>query len=133
MVVGTQTDLLSGLPGGATVEAFIPIGPETESFAVGPGLPACGTGSSGGAKPLFDMWLLTGGGKYCILVSETHPSVDRQKALCFPGEGWVAEDVLCHGMLYDNDFWECDVHGKAKLHVDDLMKYYPRHKAVIEK
>jgi hypothetical protein len=78
------------------------------------------------------MWLLTGGGKYCILVSDTHPSAERQKALCFPGEGWVAEQVLCKGTLYDNDFWKCDIYGKERLHVDDLMRYYERHQIEVE-
>jgi len=35
----------------------------------------------------------------------------------------VAEPVLWHGVPYDNDFWECNMHGKARLQVDDLMKY----------
>jgi hypothetical protein len=43
------------------------------------------------------------------------------------------EQVLCHGILYDKDFCEWAVHGKARLHVDDLMKYHPRYKAVIGK
>jgi hypothetical protein len=126
------THTVTGMAEGTQFGAYFWVYPgDVRSITLDSSLPACGSGSSG-AKPLFDMWLLTGGGKYCILVSETHPSAERQSALCFPGEGWVAEQVLCKGTLYDNDFWKCDVHGKERLHVDDLMRYYERHKIEVD-
>jgi hypothetical protein len=88
---------------------------------------------AGSATPLFDMWLLTGGGRERVLVGESRPLVNRQKPLCAPGEEWVAEQVLCHRILYDKDFWEWAVHGKARLHVDDSIEYCRRYEAVIEK
>ena len=126
------TTSVTGLSEGSQFSAFYWVFPaDVRTVTLNSSLPSCGASSSG-AKPLFNMWLLTGDGKYCILVSDTHPSVERQKALCFPGEDWVAEQVLCKEPLYDNDFWGCDLYGKARLHVDDLMRYHERHKLTDE-
>jgi hypothetical protein len=133
-VEGTATFVLEDIPAGSTVLA---INTDNEidntSLVLEGSFPACSGGSTDGVKPLFKMWLLTGGGRYCILIGDTHPSAERQQALCFPGEDWVAEEVLCTGTLYANDYWRCDVYGKDRLHVDDLMQYYERHKIPWEK
>lgn len=50
------------------------------------------------------MWLLTRDDNACMLVSETHPSVERQQVLC----GWVADRAPCAGDIFDNDYWVCD-------------------------
>lgn len=140
-VYGPETFVHTGWPAGTQVMAEMDATPPpaeptliTKMAVLGPHYPCCGSGcpshsgSSGRAKPLFNMWLFTGGGKHCILVSDTHPSVASQQALCFPGQDWTAEELLCSGALYDDDSWECDVYGKDRLHVPDLMRYYERHK-----
>ena len=135
-ISGPEIDVRTGLPSGTKVVADIDVLDEyfgtEESLKGGPKHPRCGE-KSGGAKPLLDMWLLTDGGKYCILVSENSPVGRSPEGVVLPRGRMGPEQVLCNGILYDNDFWECDAHGKAGLHVDDLMKYHPRHKAVIGK
>jgi len=98
-VLDGWTYTVTGLSEGSRFSAFYWVYPsDVRTRTLDSSLPSCNS-SSGGAKPLFDMWLLTGGGKYCILVSDTHPSVERPKALCFPGQNWVAEQVLCKATL----------------------------------
>lgn len=84
------------------------------------------------ATALFKMYLLTGGDKFCVLISETPPSVERQQALCFPGEEWVAEQAPCAGPIYDDDVWACDPYGYPRLGLEDLRKIYERHAAPAE-
>ena len=59
----------------------------------------------------YTMWLLTrNDGTACLLKSDTHPSVEAQKAFCFPEEtdrSWVADNVACFGGVDENDFWSC--------------------------
>jgi hypothetical protein len=88
------------------------------------------------ADPLFMMWLLTRGDQGCILLSETHPSVERQKALCFPATDpdWVADNAPCADYVYDNDTWSCDAFGFPRLPLydetgPDLMQVWQRHAA----
>lgn len=81
------------------------------------------------AKPLFRMWLLLNGEKMCMIVSETHPSVERQQILC----GWVADRAPCADYVYDNDTWGCDSFGGLRLPLwgpgKDLMDVWRAHKA----
>jgi hypothetical protein len=74
------------------------------------------------AQILFTMWLLTGpnveraepgvgySGNACMLISDSHPSVERQNAACFPinDPDWQATNVLCAGAVYDDGTWACD-------------------------
>ncbi len=121
------TQAYTSLSEGSEFSAFyLEYAHDVRTITLDSALPSCG-GSGSGAKPLFDMYLLTGGGKYCVLVSNSAPSVASQKVLCFPGQDWVAEQVLCKATLYRNDYWSCDEYGKERLHVDDLMRYYERH------
>jgi len=66
-------------------------------------------------EPLFMMWLLTRSGRngdqLCMIISETHPSVERQQALC----GWVATNAPCADYVYDDDTWSCDEFGGLRL------------------
>jgi len=59
----------------------------------------------------YTMWLLTrNDGTACLLKSDTHPSVQVQKAYCFPeatNQSWVADNVVCSGRVDENDFWSC--------------------------
>jgi hypothetical protein len=89
-----------------------------------------------GAEPLFMMWLMTRGDQGCILLSETHPSVERQKALCFPATDpdWVADSAPCADYVYSNDTWSCDAFGFSRLPLHDengpdLMEVWQRHAA----
>jgi hypothetical protein len=89
-----------------------------------------------GAESLFMMWLLTRDDQGCILLSETHPSVERQKALCFPATDpdWVADSAPCADYVYDNDTWSCDAFGFSRLPLydedgPDLMEVWQRHAA----
>jgi hypothetical protein len=88
------------------------------------------------ADPLFMMWLLTRGDQGCILLSETHPSVERQRALCFPATDpdWTADNAPCADYVYDNDTWSCDAFGFPRLPLydetgPDLMQVWQRHAA----
>jgi hypothetical protein len=94
--------------------------------------PECPRAIPKSAEPLFQMWLLTNQDSSCILISEVHPSVERQKALCFPGQDWVAENALCLGWVYDDGLWDCDVYGYGHLPFADLFRIYKRHVAMLE-
>jgi len=81
-------------------------------------------------KDLFRMWLLWDEmGRECYIISETHPSVDRQKVLCFP----CAEDEFVSvrswsGMVDSCDNWELDKYrGFERLHGQDLRDVWQRH------
>jgi hypothetical protein len=93
--------------------------------------PACPESKKQG-EPLFQMWLLTRPESACILISEFHPSVERQEALCFPGQEWVAENALCSGWVYDDGYWDCDMYGYSHLPFADLFKIFKRHAAMLE-
>ena len=86
-------------------------------------------------RDLFMMWLLMRGDEGCILLSETHPSVERQQALCFPASDpdWTADRVACVGYVTADDYWPCDVFGFSRLPLQsesgpNLMKVWQRHK-----
>lgn len=94
--------------------------------------------SCGGSKGrnLFKMWLLMRGDEGCILLSETHPSVERQQTLCFPTSDpdWTADRVACVGYVTSEDYWPCDSFGFSRLPLrsesgPNLMKVWHRHKA----
>ena len=65
---------------------------------------------SAGRVPLYTLWLLTQGGWHCLIKSETHPSVERQRALCFPliDADWSATNAPCAAPVYDDGNWACD-------------------------
>ena len=81
------------------------------------------------AQPLFKMWLLTNGEKMCMIISETHPSVERQQILC----GWVADNAPCSDYVYDDNTWSCDSFGGLRLPLHgpgrDLMEVWHKHDA----
>jgi hypothetical protein len=79
--------------------------------------------------PLFKMYLLVRSDSYCLIVSDEHPSVERQKELCFPGTDWVATSTPCVGYVCDEDCWECDYLGFERLSSKDLRLIYERHLA----
>lgn len=83
-------------------------------------------------SPLFKMYLLTRPDSYCILVSDVHPSVESQKALCFPGTDWVATNTACEGWVCDNDCWDCDYLGFERITLSDLKHIYKRRMGIIE-
>ena len=78
-------------------------------------------------EPLFKMFLLARPDSYCLLISDTHPSVERQKALCFPGTDWVATSTPCVGWVCDNDCWDCDYLGVERLSLKNLRPIYEKH------
>jgi hypothetical protein len=105
-------------------------------FRIGPIVDASRNCETAGAEPLFIIWLLTRGDEGCILLSETHPSVERQKALCFPATDpdWVADNAPCADYVYDNDTWSCDAFGFPRLPLHDengpdLWEVWQRHAA----
>lgn len=79
-------------------------------------------------KPLIPMWLLTRGDQGCILISETHPAVHRQNALCFPATdpNWTATNAPCAAYVYDDDTWACDRYGYYRLPLEDLLSMLSR-------
>jgi hypothetical protein len=95
------------------------------------------------------MWLLTEQvtGRWCVVLSDTHPSIDRQTDLCswaydeqgpLPG---LQVNTLCAGPVYDNNVWACDdesldwrmsrwpdadwLHGLGRANLDELCEKYP--------
>ncbi|KKL90180.1 hypothetical protein LCGC14_1907280 [marine sediment metagenome] len=98
------------------------------------------------AQPLYKMWLLTRdkqvlvgrwkdtltfpGYWQCLIISETHPSEERQRNLCFRGQypsnynsarlrhladedrrlggWWVADNTPCAAAVYDDGSWYCN-------------------------
>ena len=65
---------------------------------------------SAGRVPLYALWLLTRGDWHCLIRSETLPSVERQRALCFPliDPDWTATNAPCAAPVYDDGNWACD-------------------------
>ena len=78
------------------------------------------------AHPLYRMWLLTRNLRItnddgsttiypaywqCLIRSETHPSIERQGALCFPDQfkgTWFATRALCAANVMSDGSWACD-------------------------
>lgn len=63
------------------------------------------------AHPLYMMWLLTSEGWDCLIRSDTHPSIERQGALCFPDlfDGrWAADNAPCAAPVMSDGSWYCD-------------------------
>jgi hypothetical protein len=141
---GTYRDEYIFIKGGLnTYNVDKPIS-HVESFSPQPNGSSLGLDASRncepGAEPLFMMWLLTRGDEGCILLSETHPSVERQKALCFPATDpdWVADNAPCADYVHDNGtdygFWSCDAFGFSRLPLydedrPDLWEVWQRHAA----
>jgi hypothetical protein len=113
------TRIFQGIPEGLTFSAYYwAIPGSLRSIKLEASLPPC-TG-----EPLFNMYLLTAGDSACILMSDTFPSVERQKALCFPGADWVAEASPCSGPVYSNDYWVCDSFGYERLPLKALRQIH---------
>lgn len=134
--IGTVTDgwttTHTGLPGGTVVNyQFVEDEVWYGILLEGDQYPAC-VETKVGAQPLFKMFLLTKADTCCIVISELHPSVERQKAICFPGLGWVADWTPCAGWVYDDDTWECDIYGYGRLPLKELLPIYERHAAQVK-
>ncbi len=97
-----------------------------------------------------NMWLLTREGWDCLIRSETHPSEDRQRALCFRAQypndydparlrrladedrrlngWWVADNAPCAGPVYsmfesdDDGYWRCDKYTPWRLPLETLNR-----------
>lgn len=67
---------------------------------------------------------------YCILISDTHPSVEVQTAKCFPGDGWFPRDASCAGAVRSDDTWACDdelaEEGWTRLPLAELCQRHPQ-------
>jgi len=99
--------------------------PSTSSITLmGTDYPACFKKCDG--NPIFKMYVLTRDDSSCILVSDVHPSVESQKALCFPGTDWVATNTACEGWVCDNDCWDCDYLGFSRFSLQELWPIYER-------
>jgi hypothetical protein len=83
-------------------------------------------------KDLFRMWLLWDeNGRECYIVSDLgHPSVGRQKTLCFPCSGVDFVSIKSwSGMVDSCDNWELDEYRSfERLHGQDLRDVWQRHK-----
>lgn len=94
------------------------------------------------------MWLFTSWvGAWCNIISDTHPSTERQDALC--GPGWKSitmyrlANAPCAGPVYSNDVWACDdesldwrmarwpdaewLHGLGRRSLDEICSDYPKY------
>ena len=71
------------------------------------------------AYPLYTMWLLVDDNNWhCLLRSESHPSIERQNALCFPGwtgGTWTATRALCVDDVMSDGSWYCDKYTPWRL------------------
>lgn len=69
-------------------------------------------------------------GSYCILISDTHPSVEVQTAKCFPGDGWFPNSAFCAGSVTADDVWACDdelaEYGWSRLPLAELCERHPQ-------
>ncbi len=83
--------------------------------------------------PLYMMWLLTRDKRLsvlhgevviypaywqCLIRSDTHPSIERQGALCFPSifnGTWVADDTPCAANVMSDGSWRCDKYTPWRL------------------
>jgi len=81
--------------------------------------------------PLFNMYLLTNGGWHCLLVSDAHPSIERQNQACFPelDPNWTATNAPCAAPVYSNDTWDCDKYTPWRLPLFNLRVVWNRHLA----
>jgi len=84
-------------------------------------------------KPLFKMYLLTRGNWHCLLISDTHPSIERQNQACFPDldPNWTATNAPCAAAVYDDDTWTCDKYTPWRLPLFDLSVVWDRHLAKV--
>ena len=94
--------------------------------------PPTATGTPSPTPPTRDvvipmMWLLKdGNGRDCIIISETHPSVDRQRALCWPD--FTASNAPCAAPVYslhpgdDDGGWYCDKLTPHRLPLGELRR-----------
>jgi hypothetical protein len=105
-----------------TLATYVP--PSYRITLQGTDYPRCETCTG---KPIFKMYLLTQADSYCLIISDLHPSVERQKAICFPGTDWVATSTPCVGWVCNNDCWDCDVFGYERLSLKNLRPIYERH------
>jgi hypothetical protein len=127
---GTKFEVEEGyyLNGSTSLSPALPALPVkgfTSSITLkGTDYPACFKQCDG--NPLFKMYVLTRDDSYCILVSDVHPSVESQKALCFPGTDWVATNTPCEGWVCDNDCWDCDYRGFQRFSLKELWPIYMR-------
>jgi hypothetical protein len=123
---GTKFEVQEGYFNGVTTPAgALNGGPITHSITLkGKDYPACFKKCEG--NPVFKMYLLTREDSYCILVSDVHPSVESQKALCFPGTDWVATNTACEGYVCDNGCWDCDYLGFSRETLKELWEIYQR-------
>ncbi len=76
------------------------------------------------------LWLLTNGRQHCLLFAESHPSIERQGALCWPdwfNGSWVASNTPCAAPVLDDDTWECDKFTPWRLPLGILKGIYENH------
>ncbi len=74
--------------------------------------------SESSAHPLYTMWLLTDNqGWDCLIISDTHPSIERQGALCFPtlDPDWRATSAPCAAPVMSDGSWKCDAQTPWRL------------------
>jgi hypothetical protein len=99
--------------------------PPTATLSLEPEKPA--------PKPLFKMYLLTRGNWHCLLISDTHPSIERQNQACFPDldPNWTATDAPCAAPVYDDDSWKCDKYTPWRVPLFNLRVVWDRHLAKV--
>jgi len=84
-------------------------------------------------EPLFNMYLLTNGSWHCLLISDTHPSIERQNQACFPylDPNWQATNAPCTAPVYGDDTWACDKYTPWRLPLFNLRVVWDRHLAKV--
>ena len=92
----TMVPEATAIPPTATSTAFPPTPTETSTpvpFTPTPTLVSMGLKP----QPRFNMYLLTRDGWHCLLISDTHPSIERQNQACFPDldPNWTAMNAPC--------------------------------------
>lgn len=92
-----------------------------------PPLPPSSPPSETGQTVIPMMWLLKdNNGRHCIIISDTHPSIERQQALCWtdfmPANAPCAEPVLSRYRGDELGSWYCDHYTPWRLPLSTLRK-----------
>jgi hypothetical protein len=125
-----EVELMAGVGADVLSSVFIIANPIYSITLQGNEYPPCFKKCEG--TPLFKMYLLTRPDSYCLLISDVHPSVESQKALCFQGIDWVATKTACEGWVCNNGCWDCDYLNFERLPFKDLKSIYERRMGLLE-
>ena len=115
------------LIGSGTEEVINPMVEITRPAECDPTPPSPSPPSKSGQIVIPMMWLLKDNvGRHCIILSDTHPSIERQKALCWadfvPTNAPCAAPVLSSFQGDEIGSWYCDHYTPWRLPLSELRR-----------